>query len=127
MTIGNTHNQTPKLLGVFSFFKGFLAIFFSCVLALTFMPSVPVFATTPLQKLSSYTTYYNPQETGRSKNIALACKRINNVTLQAYGDFSFNQCVGKRSKEFGFEEAKIILDGEFVLGRMSARFRCSQH
>lgn len=68
------------------------------------------------QRLSSYTTYYNADDKGRTKNIRLACKRIHGITVQPYGEFSFNQTVGKRTRAAGFQDAKIILDGEFVLG-----------
>ena len=69
-----------------------------------------------IQKLSSYTTYYNAEDKGRTKNIQLACKRINGITIQSYGEFSFNKTVGKRTRAAGFQDAKIILDGEFVMG-----------
>ncbi len=36
--------------------------------------------------------------------------------MQAYGEFSFNQTVGKRTAEAGFQQAKIIVNGEYVLG-----------
>ena len=68
------------------------------------------------ERLSSYTTYYNAEDKGRTKNIQLACKRIHGITVQPYGEFSFNKTVGKRTKAAGFQDAKIILDGEFVLG-----------
>ncbi len=69
-----------------------------------------------MEKLSSYTTYYNEEDKGRTKNIQLACKRIDGIILQAYGEFSFNQTVGKRTRSAGFQDAKIIIDGEFVVG-----------
>lgn len=66
--------------------------------------------------ISAYTTYFNAQETGRSENIRIAANLIDGVTLQAYGEFSFNQTVGQRTEEAGFQQAKIIMDGEYVLG-----------
>ena len=68
------------------------------------------------QTISSYTTYYNVKEAGRSENIRIAASLISGVTLQAYGEFSFNQTVGKRTEEAGFQQAKIIVGGEYVLG-----------
>ena len=41
---------------------------------------------------------------------------IDGVTIQAYGEFSFNKTVGRRSAEAGFQQAKIIVNGEYVLG-----------
>ncbi len=68
------------------------------------------------QKMSSYTTYFNQKDGGRCENIAIAGSLIDGVTLQAYGEFSFNQTVGKRTQEAGFQQAKIIVKGEYVLG-----------
>ena len=66
--------------------------------------------------ISSYTTYFNAEEKGRSNNIAVAASLIDNVVVQAYGEFSFNQTVGRRTEEAGFENAKIIINGEYALG-----------
>lgn len=66
--------------------------------------------------ISAYTTYFNKDEAGRSENIRIAASLIDGVTLQAYGEFSFNQTVGERTKEAGFRQAKIIEGGEYVLG-----------
>ena len=66
--------------------------------------------------IASYTTYYNAEETSRSQNIAIAAELIDGITVQPFGDFSFNQTVGRRTKDAGFRQAKIIVDGEYVLG-----------
>ena len=66
--------------------------------------------------ISSYTTYYDAQETSRSQNIMIAAGLIDGVTIQPYGEFSFNQTVGRRTQEAGFKQAKIIVGGEYVLG-----------
>ena len=68
------------------------------------------------EKMSGYTTYFNQKDRGRCENIAIAASLINGVTIQPYGEFSFNQTVGKRTKEAGFQQAKIIVNGEYVLG-----------
>ncbi len=67
-------------------------------------------------KISSYTTYYDQSDKGRCQNIAIAASLIDGVTLQAYGEFSFNATVGKRTEEAGFKQAKIIINGEYVSG-----------
>ncbi len=67
-------------------------------------------------KISSYTTYYAKEDKGRCENIAIAASLIDGVTVQAYGEFSFNATVGKRTEEAGFRQAKIILNGEYVSG-----------
>ncbi|MBR2022958.1 MAG: VanW family protein [Clostridia bacterium] len=66
--------------------------------------------------LSSFTTYFNANDVGRCENIRVASELIDGVTLQAYGEFSFNQTVGRRTAESGFKQAKIIVNGEYVLG-----------
>lgn len=66
--------------------------------------------------LSSYTTYFNKNEGGRSENIKISASLIDGITLQAYGEFSFNQTVGKRSEKAGFKQAKIIVNGQYVQG-----------
>jgi vancomycin resistance protein YoaR len=66
--------------------------------------------------ISAYTTYFDEKQVGRSENIRIAASLIDGVTLQAYGEFSFNQTVGKRTEEAGFKQAKIISGGEYVLG-----------
>ena len=67
-------------------------------------------------KLSSFRTYFSLKDGGRCENIALAGKFIDGVTVQAYGEFSFNQTVGARTEKRGFKLAKIIANGEFVKG-----------
>ncbi len=67
------------------------------------------------EKMSSYTTYFSEDE-GRRRNIVIAASLIDGVTIQAYGEFSFNATVGKRTEEAGFQQAKIILNGEYVSG-----------
>ena len=68
------------------------------------------------EKISSYTTYYNPDDRGRCENIAIAAELIDGATVQPYGEFSFNKTVGRRTQEAGFRQAKIIVNGEYVLG-----------
>ena len=67
-------------------------------------------------RMSGYTTYYDENRVGRSENIRLAASYIDGIIVQAYGEFSFNQTVGERSEERGFKEAKVIVEGKFVLG-----------
>ena len=68
------------------------------------------------EKMSAYTTYFNQNEGGRCENIAIAATLIDGVTIQPYGEFSFNATVGRRTAESGFQQAKIIVNGEYVLG-----------
>lgn len=68
------------------------------------------------ENISSYTTYFNANDRGRCENIAIAAELISGITVQPYGEFSFNQTVGRRTEEAGFRQAKIIVNGEYVLG-----------
>ena len=68
------------------------------------------------EKLSSYTTYFDQNDGGRVENIRIAAKLIDGVTVQAFGEFSFNKTVGRRTEESGFKQAKIIVNGEYVQG-----------
>jgi len=68
------------------------------------------------EKMASYTTYYNTEEKGRCQNIAIAASLIHGITVQPYGEFSFNKTVGRRTAEAGFRQAKIIINGEYVVG-----------
>ena len=68
------------------------------------------------ERISSYCTYFNAEEKGRCGNISIAASLIDGTTIQAYGEFSFNKTVGRRTEEAGFQQAKIIVNGEYVLG-----------
>lgn len=68
------------------------------------------------QKLCSFTTYFDADNTDRSGNISLAAQKINGTVIESGGEFSFNATVGARTEANGFKPAKIIEDGKFVLG-----------
>ena len=67
-------------------------------------------------RLSSYTTSFNASNVTRSHNVLLAASRIAGTIVLPGGEFSFNETVGKRTAENGFESAPVILEGEFVQG-----------
>ena len=64
---------------------------------------------------SQYSTIFTDNHS-RECNIALALEAFDGQIIQAGERVSFNDLVGKRTRERGFQEAKIILDGEFVDG-----------
>jgi len=78
--------------------------------------AMPVAAVERGVRMSGYTTYYDEKVVGRSENIRLSASFIDGIVVQAYGEFSFNQTVGERTKERGFKEAKVIAGGRFVDG-----------
>lgn len=66
--------------------------------------------------VSSFTTYFNGAETGRSENIELSANALHNI-LVADGDyFSFNTMVGERTVEKGYQPAPEIINKELVMG-----------
>lgn len=83
-----------------------------------FLSVKPIFARADgeWETLSSYTTYFNAEEKNRVQNVTIAAGLISGVTIQPYGEFSFNQTVGRRTQEAGFRQAKIIVNGEYVQG-----------
>ncbi len=66
--------------------------------------------------LSSFSTSYDKTNLPRSHNIVLAAARIAGYTLLPGEEFSFNSVVGERTAANGFEEAPVIVGGEFVKG-----------
>ncbi len=66
--------------------------------------------------LASYTTIFNPNRIGRSKNIELSATSINNVIVGSGDIFSFNDTVGPRDIASGYQEAPEFLQGKIVIG-----------
>ncbi|MEH7415303.1 VanW family protein [Neobacillus drentensis] len=66
--------------------------------------------------VSSYTTYFHGGMSGRTKNITLSAKAINNVILGTGDSFSFNTTVGPSDAEHGYQPAPEALDGKLVEG-----------
>lgn len=78
--------------------------------------AISVSAEQTWERMGEYVTYFNVEDKGRCENIEIAGALINGITLQAFGEFSFNQTVGRRTEEFGFKQAKIIVNGQYALG-----------
>jgi vancomycin resistance protein YoaR len=66
--------------------------------------------------LGQYETKFNLKNQNRVSNIRLAINKINNVLIDSYEEFSFNNIIGMRSVEKGFKNAPIIVNGEMQLG-----------
>lgn len=67
-------------------------------------------------EISSFSTWYNPNQINRSHNIALAARPLNNIILKPGETFSFNQTVGNVSYEKGYRDALIIVGDRFEPG-----------
>ncbi len=60
---------------------------------------------------SAKTPYKGLDTNNRNTNLALACEAINNVILLPGETFSYNQTLGKRTKEAGYKEAPSYAGG----------------
>ncbi|MFC0472946.1 VanW family protein [Halalkalibacter kiskunsagensis] len=66
--------------------------------------------------IGEYKTYFNPAVMGRAENVKLSAQEISGIVLGPGDSFSFNQTVGERTVERGYQEAKEIINKEFVMG-----------
>ncbi len=67
-------------------------------------------------KLSSYKTNFNAGYVERSHNIALAASKINDIVLAPNDEFYFNEIVGERTLEAGFQNAHVYFGDEIIDG-----------
>jgi len=65
---------------------------------------------------AEYSTRFDAGNRSRSGNIRRSAECFNGLVLLPGEILSFNKTVGPRTAERGYEEAKIIIDGEFVQG-----------
>jgi vancomycin resistance protein YoaR len=66
--------------------------------------------------ISSFTTNFDAGNTPRSSNIKLAAKSIAGTILPPGAIFSFNEVVGQRTEEKGFQEAGVYINGKVDTG-----------
>lgn len=69
-----------------------------------------------VKQIGHYVTYFNSNNKSRSQNISLAAKAIDNHVVFPNETFSFNQVVGKRTRDKGYMSAPIIVRGELSEG-----------
>lgn len=65
---------------------------------------------------SDFSTDISRSSEDRKHNIKNSLASLNRVEISPGEIFSFNKCVGKRTAENGYREAKIIVNNEFVEG-----------
>ena len=65
---------------------------------------------------ADFSTDISTSSTDRKHNIKNALQSLNKVEIAPNEVFSFNKTIGKRTKENGYREAKIIVNNEFVDG-----------
>lgn len=66
--------------------------------------------------ISTYSTDFKNSSPGRKKNIELSADEFNGVLLHTGETLSFNNTIGPIEKQTGYEEAPVIIDGEFTPG-----------
>lgn len=66
--------------------------------------------------MGKYTTSLETSKPERKHNVALASSFIHGTILKSGEEFSFNKIVGERTEERGFENAKVIQDGQYIEG-----------
>lgn len=67
-------------------------------------------------KLSSFTTRYDAGIVGRTTNLGIATRKINNYVLQPGEVFSYNKALGARTVQNGYKEGAIYENGRVVNG-----------
>lgn len=67
-------------------------------------------------KRSEFSTSYETSSTKRKTNIKTALACFNGMTILPGEEISFNKTTGPRTKENGYENANIIVDGNYVPG-----------
>ncbi|MFC7322497.1 VanW family protein [Halobacillus campisalis] len=77
---------------------------------------VELLANIRTRQIGHYVTYFNSNNKERSHNIRLASKAIDSHVVFPGEVFSFNQVVGKRTKEKGYKDAPVIVKGEVTEG-----------
>ncbi|ACB85076.1 VanW family protein [Natranaerobius thermophilus] len=66
--------------------------------------------------ISTFETHYDEDDEQRVTNIELASEKLDNKKLEPGEKLSFNEVVGPRTRERGYQEAPVIIDGELVDG-----------
>lgn len=68
------------------------------------------------EKIGSYSTEYDPGQTGRVTNIKLVSESISGSLLAPGQHFSMNETAGPYSRERGFQPAPVFRAGEVITG-----------
>ncbi len=66
--------------------------------------------------ISKYETFFDPADSGRNQNIQLAVEAINNIVIGPGDRFSYNETLGERTPEQGYQPALEIVNDEYVMG-----------
>lgn len=69
-----------------------------------------------LQKVSSFSTSFYTSGVNRASNVILAAKNFDYLVVPNGERLSFNAIVGKRTAENGYQDALVIVNGEYTQG-----------
>ncbi len=128
ITTANTMDIKPEKAGKLVDIAGLeaavkaLDVFNPTGIGVQFNPDAPKLTAAQLegQKISglvaSYTTTFDPNKVSRTDNIRVAAKALDGAVVKPGDTFSFNGVVGERTEAAGYEDALVIVDGEFVPG-----------
>ncbi len=64
--------------------------------------------------VGDYTTFYNPQDVPRTKNVRLAAMALDNLLIPPGQVFSFNDVVGERTEAAGYMPAFVFVDQTMI-------------
>lgn len=67
-------------------------------------------------ELSSFSTWYNPNQINRSHNVVLATRALNTTMVKPGEVFSYNKTVGPREYKNGYRDAMVIIGDRFEEG-----------
>lgn len=83
-------------------------------------PAFPKLSTQDVQSMglsalgSQFVTYFDPRNTARATNIALAAKLVDGTVVEPGATFSLNEAMGPRSANRGFDYAPVITAGNVL-------------
>ena len=67
-------------------------------------------------RLSYFTTMYDPGDKDRSTNLRLACEKLNGKVIMPGETFSYNKTLGPRTVAAGYKNGKVYENGKVVDG-----------
>ena len=67
-------------------------------------------------RLSYFTTRYDPGDVDRSTNLRIACEKLNGKVIMPGETFSYNKALGPRTVAAGYKNGKIYENGKVVDG-----------
>ncbi|KGP72398.1 VanW family protein [Pontibacillus yanchengensis] len=126
--IGNSGEIIPGENGYHLYQEKFQGMFYSYLLGKGPMtmeaPKLPIhpkvdseiLANIRTKQIGQYVTYFNSNNKERTHNIKLATDAVDSHVVFPGETFSFNQVVGKRTKEKGYLPAPVIVKGEVTEG-----------